>query len=57
MVFHLQVKGFLAYIKAVYEKQIDIRGKTLQSTKTTYDPSGNIFMFYERQAQRRNFLV
>jgi hypothetical protein len=28
--------------KAVYEKQIDIRGKTLQSTKTTYDPSGNI---------------
>lgn len=28
--------------KAVYEKQIDTAGKTIQSTKTTYDPKGNI---------------
>jgi hypothetical protein len=28
--------------KAVYEKQIDASGKTLQYTKTTYDPKGNI---------------
>jgi len=28
--------------KAVYEKQIDISGKTMQYTKTTYDPSDNI---------------
>ncbi|MCP4745552.1 MAG: hypothetical protein GY874_05330 [Desulfobacteraceae bacterium] len=28
--------------KAVYEKQIDVAGKTTQYTKTTYDPLGNI---------------
>ncbi|WP_409523499.1 pre-toxin TG domain-containing protein [Nitrincola sp. MINF-07-Sa-05] len=28
--------------KAVYEKQIDVDGKTIQATKTTYDPQGNI---------------
>lgn len=28
--------------KAVYEKQIDLNGNTVQSTKTTYDPQGNI---------------
>jgi hypothetical protein len=28
--------------KAVYEKQIDVTGKTTQYTKTTYDPAGNI---------------
>ncbi|TXX59921.1 hypothetical protein FXF06_00645 [Vibrio cholerae] len=28
--------------KAVYEKQIDVDGKTVQITKTTYDPQGNI---------------
>jgi hypothetical protein len=27
---------------AVYEKQIDAAGKTIQATKTTYDPAGNI---------------
>lgn len=27
---------------AVYEKQIDASGKTVQYTKTTYDPNGNI---------------
>jgi hypothetical protein len=27
---------------AVYEKQIDSNGKTMQYTKTTYDPKGNI---------------
>ncbi|WP_204723351.1 hypothetical protein [Fastidiosibacter lacustris] len=28
--------------KAVYEKQIDVNGQTIQVTKTTYDPQGNI---------------
>jgi uncharacterized protein RhaS with RHS repeats len=28
--------------KAVYEKQIDSSGTTIQATKTTYDPKGNI---------------
>jgi hypothetical protein len=28
--------------KAVYEKQIDEKGKTIQYTKTTYNPQGNI---------------
>lgn len=28
--------------KAVYEKQIDSNGTTIQTTKTTYDPEGNI---------------
>ncbi len=28
--------------KAVYEKQIDANGTTIQYTKTTYDPQGNI---------------
>ena len=28
--------------KAVYEKQIDVTGKTTQYTKTTYDPQSNI---------------
>ncbi|MFJ5536655.1 hypothetical protein [Vreelandella titanicae] len=28
--------------KAVYEKQIDVNGNTIQATKTTYDPQGNI---------------
>ena len=28
--------------KAVYEKQIDAAGKTIQYTKTTYDTQGNI---------------
>ncbi|EMO88930.1 hypothetical protein LEP1GSC024_0866 [Leptospira noguchii str. 2001034031] len=28
--------------KAVYEKQIDINGKTQQYTKTTYQPNGSI---------------
>ena len=27
---------------AVYEKQIDSTGQTIQYTKTTYDPKGNI---------------
>ena len=26
----------------IYEKQIDVNGKTVQATKTTYDPQGNI---------------
>jgi RHS repeat-associated protein len=28
--------------RAVYEKQIDVNGKTIQATKTTYNPQGNI---------------
>ncbi|EMQ2879042.1 hypothetical protein V9N52_004414, partial [Vibrio navarrensis] len=28
--------------KAVYEKQIDVNGNTVQASKTTYDPQGNI---------------
>jgi hypothetical protein len=28
--------------KAVYEKQIDVNGKTIQYTKTTYDPQDEI---------------
>jgi hypothetical protein len=28
--------------KAVYEKQVDAAGRTLQYTKTTYDANGNI---------------
>lgn len=28
--------------KAVCEKQIDVNGKTVQFTKTTYDSKGNI---------------
>jgi len=28
--------------KAVYEKQIEVKGKTIQYTKTTYDPQGNL---------------
>jgi len=28
--------------KAVYEKHIDFNGKTIQYTKTTYEPKGNI---------------
>jgi hypothetical protein len=27
---------------AVYEKQVDVSGNTIQYTKTTYDPAGNI---------------
>lgn len=28
--------------KAVYEKQVDSSGKTIQTTKTTYAPDGTI---------------
>lgn len=34
--------GKVAGSKAVYEKQIDVNGETVQATKTTYDPQGNI---------------
>ena len=34
--------GKVAGSKAVYEKQINERGKTIQYTKTTYNPQGNI---------------
>jgi len=34
--------GLVAGSKAVYEKQIDVNGITIQYTKTTYNPSGNI---------------
>jgi hypothetical protein len=34
--------GKVAGSKAVYEKQIEVNGKTIQYTKTTYDPQGNI---------------
>lgn len=35
-------QGKVTGSKAVYEKQIDINGKTIQYTKTTYDPTGRI---------------
>ncbi|WP_232847055.1 RHS repeat-associated core domain-containing protein [Shewanella nanhaiensis] len=34
--------GIVPGSKAVYEKQIDSSGTTIQATKTTYDPKGNI---------------
>lgn len=34
--------GKVSGSKAVYEKQIDVNGKTIQATKTTYNPQGNI---------------
>ena len=34
--------GRVSGSSAVYEKQIDSSGKTIQYTKTTYDPDGNI---------------
>lgn len=40
--FQAEVPGRVPGSKAIYEKQIDAAGETLQFTKTTVDPSGNI---------------
>jgi hypothetical protein len=34
--------GVVPGSKAIYEKQIDVNGNTVQTTKTTYDPQGDI---------------
>lgn len=34
--------GKVSGSRAVYEKQIDINGQTIQYTKTTYGPQGNV---------------
>jgi hypothetical protein len=41
-VFQAEVPGRVPGSKAVYEKQVDAAGRTVQYTKTTYDPAGNI---------------
>jgi hypothetical protein len=40
--FQANVPGHVPGSRAVYEKQVDAAGKTLEYTKTTYDPAGNI---------------
>lgn len=40
--FQSEVPGRVPGSKAVYEKQIDEFGKTLQYTKTTYGPNGRV---------------
>ena len=40
--FQAEVPGRVPDSKAVYEKQIDAAGRTVQYTKTTYDPAGKI---------------
>jgi RHS repeat-associated protein len=39
--FQAEVPGQVPGSKAVYEKQVDASGKTLEFTKTTIDPAGN----------------
>jgi len=41
-VFQAEVPGRVPGSKAVYEKQVDPAGRTIQVTKTTFDPAGNI---------------
>ncbi len=43
-----QSHGKVPGSKSVYEKQIDVNGKTIQATKTTYDPKGNIIHVKEK---------
>lgn len=40
--FQAEVPGKVPASKAIYEKQVGSTGKTLQYTKTTVDPAGNI---------------
>jgi hypothetical protein len=40
--FQAEVPGRVTGSKAIYEKQVDASGRTIQYTKTTYDPAGNI---------------
>jgi len=40
-VFQAEVPGRITGSKAVYGKQVDATGRTMQYTKTTYDPAGN----------------
>lgn len=40
--FQANVPGRVPGSRAVYEKQVDAAGNTLEYTKTTYDPAGNI---------------
>ncbi|MDB4913025.1 MAG: hypothetical protein JWM95_669 [Gemmatimonadetes bacterium] len=40
--FQSEVPGRVPGSKAIYEKQVDASGTTMQYTKTTVDPSGNI---------------
>jgi len=40
--FQAKVPGNVPGSSATYEKQVDISGKTLEFTKTTVDPKGNI---------------
>ena len=48
-VFQAEVPGRVPGSKAVYEKQVDASGKTIQFTKTTYDPAGNIVHVKDKQ--------
>ena len=41
-VFQAEVPGRVPGSKAVYEKSVDVNGKTIEYNKTTYDPSGDI---------------
>jgi hypothetical protein len=41
-VFQAEVPGRVPGSRAIYEKQVDAAGRTVQYTKTTYDPAGNI---------------
>jgi hypothetical protein len=40
--FQAEIPGRVPGSSAVYEKQVDVSGTTIQYTKTTYDPAGNI---------------
>ena len=40
--FVADVPGRVPGSKAVYEKQVNLKGETVQYTKTTIDPAGNI---------------
>ena len=40
--FRAEVPGKVPGSKAIYERQVGPTGKTLQMTKTTVDPEGNI---------------
>lgn len=41
-VFQAEVPDRVLGSRAVYEKQVDAAGRTVQYTKTTYDPAGSI---------------
>jgi len=41
-VFQAEVPGRVPDSRPVYKKQVDSTGQTIQYTKTTYDPAGNI---------------